>query len=82
MEAICFALTDDIQNMRSDKISDLLTTTGLQKENVANVKLIFKVYQSTQILPSEVEISVQLFKDSGQRSYFVNKKSSSIQSFV
>lgn len=82
MEAICFALTDDIQNMRSEKISDILTTTGLQKENIAQVILHFKANQQVQNLPWEIEISVQLFKDSGHRIYFVNKKTSSIQSLA
>lgn len=67
MDAICFALSyQDLHHLRVSKMSDILCTIGMKKENLAHVKLVF------QGDGKEVIIAAKLFNGQSRRQFSLN----------
>ncbi|KAL9657512.1 hypothetical protein ABK040_016777 [Willaertia magna] len=69
IDAICFALGIDTKKLRVNKVDELLTTRGLEKESYSCIQLIFSREDG-----NDDELKVYIYKEKPTRQFKLNGK--------
>lgn len=87
MNAICFALSQDVTELRASKLDDLFSLYDTRKEEIIDITLIFQNKEpNPQKFPEkEYILNVKVSKDSLKRTFTLNNKkisSSNLKEFL